>query len=81
MDSNLELLKDLHSCVNLTTELLQDVIQFVHHLLLNGTLGLDRLEVLQQLKCSLGTPQLPTNLNTVLIYCWTGLQKGVISCS
>lgn len=49
---------DKHSVNVKLTHLLQNVIEFVDDLLLNGTLALDVLEVLQQLACALCTSQL-----------------------
>ena len=55
----LECVENCCSGVNLPSELLQDVIHLVHHLLSDSTSGLDRLEALQQLKCRISTAQLP----------------------
>mmetsp|Transcript_10045 Transcript_10045/g.27452 ORF Transcript_10045/g.27452 Transcript_10045/m.27452 type:complete len:633 (-) Transcript_10045:643-2541(-) len=54
----LVLLEDRRSLVNLSGKLLQDVVELVDDLLLNGSLALDVLEVLQQLACPLCAAQL-----------------------
>lgn len=52
-------MKDCCSGVNLPSELLQDVIHLIHHLLANGPSRLNRLETLQELKGSISTAQFP----------------------
>ena len=42
-----------------TAKLLQNITELAHHLLLNGTLGLDFFEVEEELESALSTPQLP----------------------
>ena len=58
--SDLQCVKDCCGGVNLPPKLLQNVIHLIHHLLPDGTPGLDGFEALEQLESSIGATQLPS---------------------
>lgn len=57
--SDLQSVEDCCSSVDLPSELLQDVIHLVHHLLPDSSPGLDGLEALQERKGSISAAQFP----------------------
>ena len=62
--SSLVVVKYFTSQIYLAAELLQDINELAHHLLLDGALRLDLFEVQEQLKGTLSAPQLPeTGIN------------------